>query len=476
MLPSSPLSTGPALNSATSMMSDGPPGEMFSIRYLEDLINDLKEDDLSPFLPKAPPTASRTDNWMNDALDKAGERTEAFLYPAIKILLYTHAKLKEKDDEKGSIADAILFVSKALKDARSERIKGRFGFRAAAQMKESAATSLLPHMQSEKNGKKFEEHELLGKEKSLYGETKSRRNHLEKTGVFNPFEHQSQEAQQAFSEMIKKQLETNIIKPIQEKDVKHLNPVFAIRKKDGGWRQIVDCRRLNNAIKTIYNKQEDHRTVEKIIQENDYAVTIDLSQAYYLIKVSEELSPFLSFVFKGKYCAFHGMPIGYKDAPRTFTKVMKKVQKYMREEWNVRAIAYLYDIVLLHQDPRELNIIVEKTLTMFNKLGLLVNSEKCHLIQSQQFKFLGFQWDTNQFVVQIEESKKTELMKEFQKWRMIAQHIRVVLIKKLALSILKLNATRFVYQEASLNLSQLYKLLNKALSLNGWKGKMRVNA
>ncbi|KAH7822389.1 uncharacterized protein MONOS_14409 [Monocercomonoides exilis] len=145
MLPSSPLSTGPALNSATSMMSDGPQGEMFSSvishsssefsqqipgateakeshgedslhleksfliiflrdpdcslydmdlpeRYLEDLIIDLKEDDLSPFLPKAPPAASRTDNWMNDALDKAGERTEAVLYPTIKILLYTHAK------------------------------------------------------------------------------------------------------------------------------------------------------------------------------------------------------------------------------------------------------------------------------------------------------------------------------------------------------------------------------------------------
>ncbi|KAH7821104.1 uncharacterized protein MONOS_11184 [Monocercomonoides exilis] len=202
MLPSSPLSTGPALNSATSMMSDGPPGEMFSSmishsssefsqqipgaseakeshgedslllennfktiflrdpdcslydmdfpeRYLEDLIINLKEDDLSPFLPKAPPTASRTDNWMNDALEKAGEISEAYQYPAIKILLYSHSKLKEKDDEKGSISDAILLVSKELKDARSVRIQGRFGFRAAAQMKESSASSLQTQRQSE---------------------------------------------------------------------------------------------------------------------------------------------------------------------------------------------------------------------------------------------------------------------------------------------------------------------------------------
>ncbi|KAH7828738.1 putative Reverse transcriptase (RNA-dependent DNA polymerase) [Monocercomonoides exilis] len=170
------------------------------------------------------------------------------------------------------------------------------------------------------------------------------------------------------------------------------------------------------------------------------------------------------------------MPFGFKDAPRTFTKVMRKVLKYMREEWGVRTIAYLDDIVLLHSHPQEINIIVEKTLLMFNKLGLLVNSEKCHLIPSQQFKFLGFQWDTNQCVLLMKESKRVELMKDRKKWRRISQYKRVVSIKKIASLIGKLNATRFVYQEASLNLSQLYKLPNKALSLNGWKGKMRVKA
>ncbi|KAH7818832.1 uncharacterized protein MONOS_13659 [Monocercomonoides exilis] len=172
---------------------------------------------------------------------------------------------------------------------------------------------------------------IIGKGVIPVWRSKAAKESYKKTGVFNPLEHQSQEAQQVFSEMIKKQLETNIIKLIQEKDVKHLNPAFVIRKKDLGWRQIVDCRRLNNAIKTIYYKQEDHKTVEKIIQEKDYAVTLDLSQAYYLIKVSEELSPFLSFIFKGKYYAFHGMPFGYKDAPRTFTKVIRKVLKHLRE-------------------------------------------------------------------------------------------------------------------------------------------------
>ncbi|KAH7822928.1 uncharacterized protein MONOS_8540 [Monocercomonoides exilis] len=77
---------------------------------------------------------------------------------------------------------------------------------------------------------------IIGKGEITVWRSKAAKESLKKTGVFNPLEHQSQEAQQAFSEMIKKQLETNIIKPIQEKDVKHLNPVFVIRKKDGGWR------------------------------------------------------------------------------------------------------------------------------------------------------------------------------------------------------------------------------------------------
>ncbi|KAH7822425.1 uncharacterized protein MONOS_6415 [Monocercomonoides exilis] len=70
------------------------------------------------------------------------------------------------------------------------------------------------------------------------------------------------------------------------------------------------------------------------------------------------------------------MPFGYKEAPRTFTKVMRKVLKYMREEWKVRTIAYLDDIVLLHQDPQELNIIVEKTLSMFNKFQSVCGTDR----------------------------------------------------------------------------------------------------
>ncbi|KAH7823668.1 uncharacterized protein MONOS_5573c2 [Monocercomonoides exilis] len=93
-------------------------------------------------------------------------------------------------------------------------------------------------------------------------------------------------------------------------------------------------------------------------------------------KSHEELSPFLSFVFKGKYYAFHGMSFGYKNAPRTFTKVMSKVLKYMRDEWNVRTIAYLEDIILLHQYPQELNIIAKKTLSLFNKFQSVCGSNE----------------------------------------------------------------------------------------------------
>jgi hypothetical protein len=44
------------------------------------------------------------------------------------------------------------------------------------------------------------------------------------------------------------------------------------------------------------------------------------------------------------------MPFGLNDAPRVFTHIMHKVIHSIRETWNIRAVIYLNDLLLLHQD------------------------------------------------------------------------------------------------------------------------------
>ncbi|KAH7816348.1 uncharacterized protein MONOS_11951 [Monocercomonoides exilis] len=162
----------------------------------------------------------------------------------------------------------------------------------------------------------------------------------------------------AFRKELKEQLETGIVSRIPPKDVKFRNNVFLIQKKSGAWRQILDCRILNAAMKKVHFKCENKRTVERLIMRNDFAVTMDLSQAYYLIPVSNKLRPYLTFRLKGLDYAFNGMPFGYTDAPRYFTKVMRKVKTEIKRKWNVRVTSNLDNLILLHQD---FNILKEIT-------------------------------------------------------------------------------------------------------------------
>ncbi|KAH7826800.1 uncharacterized protein MONOS_6950 [Monocercomonoides exilis] len=116
---------------------------------ITEIVSALKREDLSPFLPNAPPPFSRTTSPYKDALDRAGERAETFLYPMMKLLLSSHAMTSDEDPIRKMIADACLLLEKALKEARHVRIQARFGFTEAAKMKDEFSSTLLTKRQAE---------------------------------------------------------------------------------------------------------------------------------------------------------------------------------------------------------------------------------------------------------------------------------------------------------------------------------------
>ncbi|KAH7824343.1 uncharacterized protein MONOS_14784 [Monocercomonoides exilis] len=112
--------------------------------------------------------------------------------------------------------------------------------------------------------------------------------------------HSNEEQIKAFTDLLKEQIETGIVEGIRSEDVRHRSNVFLIRKKSGAWRQILDCRRLNTALIKTHFKCDNEKTVERVLRGQDYAVTVDLQQAYYLLPVSKDLRPYLAFRFSGK--------------------------------------------------------------------------------------------------------------------------------------------------------------------------------
>ncbi|KAH7830343.1 uncharacterized protein MONOS_16220 [Monocercomonoides exilis] len=286
------------------------------------VVKEYSTQDFSPLLSQEPPASKRTKNWINDALDQAGYKMEIYLFQAIKAALIGLAEIQtSKEGAKQRLADILILVTKALQEARTVRIQGRFGFRAVTLMSTDASTGILTERQElilrearqEANSRKKaairkkEESERLGQEtkgastilEPVHKETEQRRHIGGRTALFYSAWKRiggeklisrgvqsmwkskqarkslsqvqfrdgalllNQQKIQEFKTILEEQIRTGVVIPMEQKDVKYRNNVFLIQKKSGSWRQILDCRKLNAAVKRTHFKSanlEEHNT------------------------------------------------------------------------------------------------------------------------------------------------------------------------------------------------------------------------
>ncbi|KAH7828961.1 uncharacterized protein MONOS_8129 [Monocercomonoides exilis] len=226
----------------------------------------------------------------------------------------------------------------------------------------------------------------------------------------------------------------------------------------------------------LHFKFKSERTFEYLIQKDNYAITLDLAQAYCLIPVSPELKPYLSFRSEGTDYSFEGILYEFMDAPRIFTKIMRNVTRATKKRWNVRAIAYLDDMTILHHDKAYLEIIKSQMMLFLGSLGLMNHKNKCQLEPTKRFTYLGFDWDTEEFTARLGKDKATSLEALLSLWERKCVEAKQVRMKDFASLIGKINAVRFIRQDASLRMVALHRLLQKNVRTSGWSGMMKMNA
>ncbi|KAH7822277.1 putative Reverse transcriptase (RNA-dependent DNA polymerase) [Monocercomonoides exilis] len=178
----------------------------------------------------------------------------------------------------------------------------------------------------------------------------------------------------------------------------------------------------------------------------------------------------------GKDYSFKGMPFGFVDTPILFTHIMRKVTAEIRRRWDVRVVAYLDDLLFLHQDQEVLKKIIQEIISFLESLGLLINKKKCNLIPISQFSFLGFEWNTTSFDVCLTKERRKAVIELCHKWERRCIRAKTVRVRDLASFVGKLSSSRFVLPDASLHLQSIFKLLQKGVLTNGWDGMMRLNA
>ena len=117
---------------------------------------------------------------------------------------------------------------------------------------------------------------------------------------------------------------------------------FLVSKKTGELMPVVNLKLLNQYLRSQHFKMDCMKKVINLAKKGDWAISIDLQDAYFHISLHKNHRKYLRFCIQGKAWQFKTLQFGPKSSPRLFTKVVSVVAGFLRMQ-NQRLAVYLDD-------------------------------------------------------------------------------------------------------------------------------------
>ena len=135
------------------------------------------------------------------------------------------------------------------------------------------------------------------------------------------------------------------------------------------------------------------KTIQQLIQQGDFAFSIDLQDAYLHIPIVKHHRHFLHFVWHNVPYQWKVLPFGLATAPRVFTSITKPIL-FLCHRKGLHIVIYLDDMLVLVHSKQAGKWAHLFLCSLLIRLGLHINFSKLDLCLSQSFTFLGLCWDT----------------------------------------------------------------------------------
>ena len=130
---------------------------------------------------------------------------------------------------------------------------------------------------------------------------------------------------------LKESLQALILKQAVEKvmvpsSLAFYNRLFLVPKPNNKWRPILDLSQLNLYLASASFKMETPETIRLSLQKGEWVTSLDFSDAYFHVPISQRSRKYLRFHLNGRTYQFTALPFGLSTAPLEFTKVVKEVK------------------------------------------------------------------------------------------------------------------------------------------------------
>ena len=202
----------------------------------------------------------------------------------------------------------------------------------------------------------------------------------------------SRQSQAALAPEITVLLRKRAIERVKDHPRLCLSPVFVVPKRSGKFRMILNLKAINRYIRPVHFRMETLATILPMLRPGDWAVSIDLSDAYHHVPIARPSQRLLGFAFAGRVYRYRALPFGLSPAPRIFTRLVSAVAAYFREQ-GIRLFCFLDDWLIVADSPQRLIAHRDITISVVQRLGFLINWEKSALEPTQRPVFLGAEID-----------------------------------------------------------------------------------
>ena len=235
--------------------------------------------------------------------------------------------------------------------------------------------------------------------------------------------------------------------------------LFTIPKKTGDLRPVLNLRPLNQFLTAPKFKMETLTNVCRMLRPGDWMTSIDLSDAFLHVSVNPAHRKYLRFRWGDTSYQFRTLPFGLSLSPWVFTKIIRPVLKWAREQ-GIRISAYLDDIIVAASTKEEAKLHTRMVREQLERLGFLIKDSKSTLDPTQCIDHLGFRIDTTTMSLSVPKAKVRDLRREAQK--MIKAG--TITLRRLAAFIGKAIAMTIAVFPARLMTRNLIQVQNTALA------------
>lgn len=188
-------------------------------------------------------------------------------------------------------------------------------------------------------------------------------------------------------DQISKMLEQGIIRPSESA---WSSPIWVVPKKIDStgkqkWRLVVDFRKLNE--KTIDDKYPIPNISDILdkLGNCNYFTTLDLASGFYQCQMNESDIHKTAFTVEHGHFEFLRMPMGLKNSPSTFQRVMDNVLKDLQ---NKICVVYLDDIIVFSVSLQEHMINLEKIFSRLRESNFKIQLDKSEFLKLET-SYLG---------------------------------------------------------------------------------------